>query len=77
MKQYVKEIVRDLFYNPHINVIMTRKNVYYRDVVKDRDVVRICVMDRWLFEKLGSNQFYADKVLARMEFDKWLELIKE
>ena len=77
MNQYVKEIVRDLFNNPHINTIMTRKNVYYRDVIKDRDVVRICVMDRYLFERLGKTQFYADKVLARMEFDKWLELIKD
>lgn len=77
MNQYVKEIVRELFSHPHINTIMTRNNVYYRDVIKDRDVVRICVMDRYLFERLGKDQYCADKVLARMEFDKWLELIKE
>lgn len=76
MNQYVKEIVRDLFARPHINAIMTRKNVYYREVIKDRDVVRICVMDRYLFERLGKNEFHADKVLARMEYDEWIDLIK-
>lgn len=76
MNQYVKEIVRELFSNPHINTIMTRNNVYYRDVIRDRDVVRICVMDRYLFERLGKDQYYADKVLARMEYDEWIDLIK-